>query len=89
MPKECKTNACLEESFLECKMASGTWEGKNGDIEVDILGSDGDLCKLRLTIAQNNLNISKKSMECSVPLDPNANFKIEKGCQGNLKEFFE
>ncbi len=88
-PPECPTNECLESAFLECRKASGIWEGENRNIEVDILGPDGDFCRIAVGIPDSNSDLSGNSMECSVPMEKDIDFSINDGCQGSLVGFYD
>lgn len=87
--KSCATdNECLEQAFLKCEKHSGTWEGKWGSFDVDILGKGDNGCSVRVTVPAGTLNISGKSMVCDVPMEESATFDIKNQCEGELVQFF-
>jgi len=77
-------NDCLRDAFRNCTPVSGTWEGEHGDINVSILGKGKEGCRVDITIAESDLNITGKSMTCEVPMSTNSTFSIRSNCVGEL-----
>ena len=43
--KDCKTDKkCLLDAFAKCEEKHGVWEGKNGNINVSIIGKKENRC---------------------------------------------
>jgi len=82
--KENCYNDCLRDAFRNCTPVSGTWNGDNGDINVSILGKGKEGCRVAVTIAESDLNITGKSMTCEVPMSDNSTFSIRSNCVGEL-----
>lgn len=83
--KECGTDkACLQESFGKCENAHGTWSGGHGSIEVNMGNKSGDTCTVAVTIRKEGLEITNRTMVCTVPLNASEAFSIGSDCSGEL-----
>jgi len=87
-PEEEGCNECLEEAFVNCKEYENTWNGENGDWEVEVLEQEGEDCIVFVRIPPGELDISGTRMQCNVPLDKEAEFDIQEDCSGSLVKYF-
>ena len=80
---------CLTTAFKNCENAYGTWQGEEGEIEIQILNKTAKGCTVSITIKENNLSITEKKITCEVPLNDTDTFAIQSQCRGELKEYYE